>query len=129
MGPVPSPKPVGAVSDGFDADLSMLQKLIGSTDASITYFSSNAKVLRIGANGLTSGYPLLGGHGGSGDFFNAGKEFSAAFTQAYQRVADTYDAFIEGLKRLRQGLQAAYDAYHRTELRTTQSFASLMQKF
>jgi uncharacterized protein YukE len=129
MGPVPVPKLAGTVSDGFDVDLSVLQSLITTTDSSIAYFSVNAQVLRAGANGLASGYPLLGGQGESGDFFNAGKEFSTKFTQLYNRIADTYDAFIAGLTLLRQGLQAAYDAYTHTESRVTQSFGVLRDKF
>jgi uncharacterized protein YukE len=129
MGPVPTPQPVGTVSDGFEVDLGMLHDLIVTTDSSIVYFEHNAKSLHIGADSLTSGYPLVGGQGGSGEFFEAGMAFSDAFKQAFQRITDTYDFFVEGLKRLRQGLQAAYDAYQGTELRSTQSFVRLTDQF
>jgi hypothetical protein len=116
MGPVPVPELPGTVSDG-DVDLRVLRSLITKTGGSIAYFSANAEVLRAGVDGLASGCRLVGGQGESGDFFNVGKEFSTRFTESYNRIADMYEAFIAGLELLRQGLQAAYDAYIHTESR------------
>ncbi|MFI9817702.1 WXG100 family type VII secretion target [Saccharothrix variisporea] len=129
MGPVPVPSPPATVSDGFEVDLGVLGTLVATTASSIAYFEQNARDLHIGASGVTSGYPLLGGQGGSGAFFHTGKDFSDAFVGAYQRVTDTYQAFIDGLKRLHQGLQDAYDTYNATETQVRQSFGSLAATF
>ena len=128
MGPVPSPAPLATVSDGFEVDLGVLKGLIDTAAASITYFERNAADLHVGADGLTTGYPLLGGPGESGDFLETGKEFSGEFVEAYQRVAVSYQAFVDGLKRLHQGIQAAYDTYQGAETQVRQSFTSLTGK-